>query len=654
MSFLHKLSNSGIHFATSPSHRRSILLSNLISLILFGLGTILFIAYYLWFGWSVITVAIPIVTILCLASLLLNHLNFSLISRLWLSLLVPVLIMSLSIYSKNLYAASQEELDYFTFRFIILGSCVFPAIFFSFRERKLLFMTSAAGLLILMSHDPLHTFFGVPYHNHVLKESSYAFTNVVIIITYSLMMGAIFFLKWTSEKSEEKAEKLIQELNQINEELLEKNSEIEAQNQEISAQSENLNISQGRLQAAYELIAEQKNQLVRQNKNLSSELVDINKDLTLTNTELIKHNNELRQFSYTVSHNLRGPVASLMGLISLIDQQNLNDNNTDIYGHIQTSIRRLDIIISDLSKIIDIRQDIFHIRQKISLQDEVNGILHGFKKEIDSHQILIKTDFSRCPEIYSVRPMVHSILFNLISNALKYRAQSRVPEIEISSAMEEGYTLSIRDNGLGIDLKNHRQDLFKLYKRFHFHTEGKGLGLYLVKLQAEALGGRVDVASEINRYSAFTVGLGQPDNVEQQILYQETFAKIFFDARLNATGIVWKGPLSGNQYRTAFTKCLEFVRVYNTPNYIADISEQGYISREDQLWMFQEILPEAARYGLRRIAGVKSDSKDPHVVAYQKGISENLLKLNIQQEYFLTLTEAMDWIQTENEKSTVQ
>jgi hypothetical protein len=176
MTLLHKLANSGVHFGNSPSQRRSILLSNLIGLILFGLGTILFIAYYLWFGWSVITIAIPAVTVLCLVSLLLNHLNFSLISRLWLTLLLPVLIMSLSIYSKYIYSATQEELDYFTFRFIILGSCVFPAIFFSFHERKLLFIASAAGLVILMAHDPLHTFFGVPYQKHILKESSYAFT----------------------------------------------------------------------------------------------------------------------------------------------------------------------------------------------------------------------------------------------------------------------------------------------------------------------------------------------------------------------------------------------------------------------------------------------------------------------------------------------
>jgi signal transduction histidine kinase len=656
MTLLHKLANSGIRFANSASQQRSILLSNLVSLILFGLGMVLFVAYYLWYGWSVITVAIPVIAVLCLSSMVLNQFNVSTISRIWLSILVPALTISLSLYSKNIYVETQEELDYFTFRFIMLASCVFPAIFFTFKEKKLLFFTSAASLLILMAYDPLHEFFNVPYQFNVahqkavLKESSYAFTNVVILVTYGIMMGAVFFLKWASETSEDKADLLIRELNLMNEEQAEKNSEIEAQNQEIIAQTENLNMSQHKLKKAYDLIAEQKELLLQQNKNLSSELTDTSKDLSATNTELIKHNNELRQFSYTVSHNLRGPVASLMGLISLIDQRSLNTENAEIHGHLMTSVKRLDNIISDLSKIIDIRHDIFHIRQRINLKAEVDEILNGFKKEIDTYQIIIRTDFSACHEIYSVRPMVHSILYNLISNAIKYRTPASRPEIELSSATGKNYVIRIKDNGLGIDLKKYNNSLFKLYKRFHHHTEGKGLGLYLVKLQAEALGGTVEVASEINRHTTFTVYLGQPQNVQQQILYEESYARIFFDATINAIGAEWHGPISGEQYRNAFLKCLEFLKVYNTPNYIADISDQGYIAPKDQQWMFEEIMPEAAQYGLKRIAAVRSGTDDAVIKQYLKSIHENLLKLGIKQEYFLTFNEAMDWIQLENEK----
>lgn len=653
MTLLQKLSNAGVHFALDPSQRRSILLSNIVSVILFGLGSILSVAYYLWYGWSVVTVAIPIVSVLCLSTLLLNHFNLSTAGRIIPTFLVPVMVMSLSLYSKYLYYHRQEELDYFTFRFVILASCVFPAIFFSFRERALLVTTTCASFLVLMLHDPLHSYFGVPYTKDVLKESNYAFTNIVIVVTYGIMMGAVMFLKWTSERSEERAAKLIQELHQTNEELTEKNYEIEAQNQEISAQAENLNESQTKLQKAYEVIEAHKNQLIDQNENLSTELVGINSDLQATNTELIKHNNELRQFSYTVSHNLRGPVASLMGLINILDQRSFPNENSEILRHIGTSVSRLDSIIGDLSKIIDIRHDIFHIRQKIDLEAEVNEILKGFKKDLDLHQVQIKTDFSKCREIYSVKPMVHSILYNLISNAVKYRAHTRRPELEIQSSTEKNYVLVVKDNGLGIDLNNHRDNLFRLYKRFHYHTEGKGIGLYLVKLQAEALGGNVDVHSEINRGTTFTVKLDQPENVEQQILYKASYATIFFDARINSTGVIWSGPISSKQYRQVFLKCLEFVKVYNTPNYIADISNQGYISREDQQWMFQEILPEASQYGLKRIAGVTPLVEDPHSAQYLGGIISKLESLGVEQKYFTSFKEAMNWVQHENEKKLI-
>jgi two-component sensor histidine kinase len=332
----------------------------------------------------------------------------------------------------------------------------------------------------------------------------------------------------------------------------------------------------------------------------------------------------------------------------------LQGDHREFYTHIKTSVNRLDNIISDLSKIIDIRHDIFHIRQKINLDEVVKEILNGLKKDIDDHSVIIKTDFSKCPEIYSVRPMVHSILYNLISNAIKYRSPSRIPEISISSDINKKYLLRVSDNGLGIDLENNQRDLFKLYKRFHFHTEGKGLGLYLVKLQAESLGGRVDVSSELNRNTTFTVLLGQPNNVQQQVLYQKPCAKIYFDATINATGIEWHGPVSSEQYRAVFHKCLEFVKVYGTPNYIADLTDQGHISRDDQQWMFREILPESAAYGLRNIAAILPAKGEGLIKEYMNGVVGIVSRFGIKQEHFLHLEDAIEWIKSENRKNTAQ
>ncbi len=206
------------------------------------------------------------------------------------------------------------------------------------------------------------------------------------------------------------------------------------------------------------------------------------------------------------------------------------------------------------------------------------------------------------------------------------------------------------DNGLGIDLKRYKHDLFKLYKRFHQHTEGKGLGLYLVKLQAEALGGSVEIESEINRSTTFTVYLKEPENIERQILFAEPCAQLFYDAKINATGVIWHGPISSDDYRTVFKKALECIKIYATPNYIADISNQGYVSPEDQQWMFGTIIPEATRYGLRKVASIHPESNNEQTHVYMQTLNTILAKYGVVQLYFTTFNEACAWLHNDNER----
>src|SRR6187551_593923 len=515
MNFLHSITNSGLSFVHSPSEKRGVYLSNIIGVILTSTSLVLMVSYYFWYGWNVVTAVIPVMGILSCCAMLLNRFGFTVASRIWMSIFLPVLVTIVSVYSKTIYYDQQEELDYFTFRIIILGSCIFPLILFSLKEKSLLVLCSIITLGVLMAHDPIHHYFGVGYREDNLKEGNYTFTNVVILITYCILTGAIIFLKWVLETTERKNDILIADLNETNEILVEKNAEIEAQSAEIMAQSDNLHANQTKLLQAYRVINEQKGKLVDENKNLESELVQKNKDLIETNTELIKHNNELRQFSYTVSHNLRGPVASLLGLIALIDPKRFPADEERILNYISTSTDRLDNIIKDLSKIIDIRHDIFQIRQKINLDHEIKEVTQLLKKEIETHHVKIVSNIEKGTATYSIRPMLHSILYNLVSNAIKYRSSERDLVIEINAYEDaQFYFLEVKDNGLGIDLQKHQENLFKLYKRFHFHTEGKGIGLYLVKLQAESLGGSVEVTSEMNRFTKFIVRFAKIENVE--------------------------------------------------------------------------------------------------------------------------------------------
>lgn len=653
ITLFHPILYAGIRFAKHPSERRSIILTNSISLIIAGAGLILAVLYYLWYGPNSNAVAIPLIALLSLTPVALNYSGRYIVSRGLLCLFIPIATTSLSVFSKVIHYTDGKELDYYTFRFIILGGGVLPAILFSFRERKPLALFSFTCFMILMLHDPIHTVFHVPLKPGSPGYSNYAFTNIVIALSWFMIYGAISFLKRLSEHNEERAEKLIERLQLINTERVETNNEIAAQNQEIQAQAENLNRNQIRLRETFVVIEQQKDLLLKQNQNLSSELVEKNATLIETNNELIKHNNELRQFSYTVSHNLRGPVASLLGLINLIDASSLPREQKEIFDHVRISVDRLDSIIRDLNKIVDIRHEIFQIRQKINLNEEIQFIRLILERELKSHRVELVGNVASLPDIYSVKPMVQSILYNIISNGIKYRSAERTPVITINAQENDKYyILEIEDNGLGIDLKTHQGNLFKLYKRFHLHTEGKGLGLYLVKLQCEALGGHIEVDSELNKFTKFRIFLRKPLNVQMQILADNTHARIFYDATINATGVIWNGPVTTEEYKEVFTKCFDFLTAYNTPNWIADMSKQGYIENDARQWLFTTIIPEAARNGLKRIAFINKH-QDALESVYVFQIQELLQHLGMQYKSFSTFEKAFDWILEENQKASM-
>jgi signal transduction histidine kinase len=132
----------------------------------------------------------------------------------------------------------------------------------------------------------------------------------------------------------------------------------------------------------------------------------------------------------------------------------------------------------------------------------------NLEKEILETEASINENFSRAPLIHTIKPYLDSILINLVSNAIKYRHPGRRPVIQIKSEKVENYIcLSVRDNGLGLNLDLNKEKLFSLYSRFHHHVEGKGMGLYLVKTQVVSLGGRIEVESEIDRGTTFKIFL---------------------------------------------------------------------------------------------------------------------------------------------------
>jgi hypothetical protein len=227
--------------------------------------------------------------------------------------------------------------------------------------------------------------------------------------------------------------------------------------------------------------------LVRQAEHDRSRIVD----------DLVRQNKDLEQFNYIVTHNLRSPAGNIVGLASLLQKETPGtpEFNKCIELILQSS-QKLNSVTQDLNAILNNRKAIRENKSLVDLQSVVDDVQVGMRETLISQKAIVETNFEQVKELLGVNSYLHSIFFNLISNSIKYRHPDRTPVISIRSMRSSGgITIRFKDNGLGIDLVSYGDQVFGLYKRFHSHGEGKGMGLFMVKTQVESMGGRISVRS---------------------------------------------------------------------------------------------------------------------------------------------------------------
>lgn len=195
----------------------------------------------------------------------------------------------------------------------------------------------------------------------------------------------------------------------------------------------------------------------------------------------------------------------MKGLFNLYHLSSSPSEREELLQLIEASTHSLDTVIQDLNKIVDVRHNSFDSLEIVNLYEEVERIKQSLNSFIYSNNVTINTNFE-LPTILTIKPYLNSILFNLISNAIQYRSPSREPVISISSRQSDDHiVVEVTDNGMGIDLARYGNDLFKLYKRFHSHTTGKGMGLFLVRQQLEKLNAKIEVDSAPNFGTTFRI-----------------------------------------------------------------------------------------------------------------------------------------------------
>ncbi|MCD6013193.1 MAG: hypothetical protein K0Q79_3055 [Flavipsychrobacter sp.] len=234
--------------------------------------------------------------------------------------------------------------------------------------------------------------------------------------------------------------------------------------------------------------------------------------------DLLQRNKDLEQFAYIISHNLRGPVANITGLSQAILDNNLSEDEKEGFiGAISSSIRKLDDVIIDLNNIIHVKSNINENKQPILFSQLVNEVVAGIGAAVQENNVTINYDFEQVPGMQTLKSYMHSIFYNLISNSIKFRRPGVKPVIEIKSYREKDKIgLIFRDNCIGFDVEKKGHYIFGLYKRFHpDYAEGKGMGLFMVKTQVEALGGKISLKSKVNEGSEFRIEFESQNITEQ-------------------------------------------------------------------------------------------------------------------------------------------
>ncbi|MES2828025.1 MAG: PAS domain S-box protein [Bacteroidota bacterium] len=238
---------------------------------------------------------------------------------------------------------------------------------------------------------------------------------------------------------------------------------------------------------------------ITEQKNAELERAKIMQDLT-------QRNKDLEQFSYVVSHNVRAPLVNIIALIKLLDPECAGEDGREVISALAESTNKLDHVIKDLNLILNMSHKINEARQPVSFTELINDIKVSIANIILSGEASLRCDFSAIDHMDTFKSYLYSIFYNLILNSIKYRKPGIPAIIMITSKCTQTKVfLEFTDNGLGIDMKRYGDQLFGLYKRFLPEIPGKGMGLYMVKLQVEQLRGTISASSSSGSGATFYI-----------------------------------------------------------------------------------------------------------------------------------------------------
>lgn len=247
-------------------------------------------------------------------------------------------------------------------------------------------------------------------------------------------------------------------------------------------------------------------------KTANDEIGVRNQQLAHTNQQLAHTNQDLDNFVYAASHDLKQPVNNLVGLFAELRRTaTFTDADEAVVIRLfDESLGNLSTTITDLAAVVQVQRHPGHqVRELVSFAELVEEAQLAFRPEFLATQVQFVPDFTALPVLHYVRSSLRTIVFNLLSNALKYHQPGRSLRVQMRTyVLDNRAVLEVQDNGLGIDLPHFGTELFHLFRRFHPEAaEGTGVGLFLVNRLVESGGGHIAVESAPGQGTTFQVHL---------------------------------------------------------------------------------------------------------------------------------------------------
>lgn len=253
---------------------------------------------------------------------------------------------------------------------------------------------------------------------------------------------------------------------------------------------------------------------IKKRKEVEKELREHEENLEKTvqrRTEELQNSlDELKTFSYSVSHDLRAPVRAMEGFSSILLEDygdGLDETGKDYLKRIHDSAQNMDRLISDLLKYGRLTHEAKELK-RVSLENVVQEVISDLEDKIDYSGARIKTsgDF---PDVTANKTILKQCVSNLVKNAVKFVEDGEQPEVDIrGEKVDDKVRLEVKDNGIGIP-EEHHEKIFDVFERLHGREtySGTGVGLAIVRKGIERMNGEVGVRSEPGKGSIFWITL---------------------------------------------------------------------------------------------------------------------------------------------------